>query len=73
MSPDKTKEGFDVVCVLGHISPSPDGTESATLAAFRLIAEHDAPGEYTFPNGYGGTTFVTVAVPPADYADDDRR
>lgn len=54
---------FDVVCVVGTVIVGNDGDETPHMAAFRLIAEHDAPGTYSFPNAYGGTTEVNVEDP----------
>jgi hypothetical protein len=54
-----TDEGFDVVCTVGRVTFG-DAGEHPHVAAFRLIAEHGAPGEYRFPNEDGGVTVVTV-------------
>ena len=50
---------FDVTCVIGTVEVG-HGDESPHVVAFKLIAEHDAPGTYTFPSANGGTTRVTV-------------
>jgi len=51
---------FDVTCVVGSVFVSEDGNQSPVAAAFQIIAEHDAPGVFTFPlEGYG-TFRVTV-------------
>jgi hypothetical protein len=67
-APRKTRmngdnRSFDVVCVVGTVIVGPEGDESPHMAAFRLIAEHDAPGTYTFPNAWGGTTAVEIENP----------
>ena len=53
-------EGFDVTCVIGHVTLTPDGPQSATMAAMELIAHHDAEGHFTFPLPDGRTQHVTV-------------
>jgi hypothetical protein len=67
---------FDVTQVIGTVSLDPHGTDNVHLVAFRIIAEHDSPGTFTFPNMFGAETTVTVGVPPTeetDPLDDDRR
>lgn len=58
---------FDVTCVIGTVEVG-EGEESPHVVAFKMIAEHDAPGTYTFPHANGGTTRVTVEYddPQAD-------
>lgn len=53
--------GFDVTCVIGHVSLDPAGATPAHVAAFSLIAEHDAPGSYRFPMADGRTCLVDVS------------
>lgn len=55
----KEQAGFDVTCVIGRITFG-DGDMNPHEAAFRLIAQHDAPGTYSFPLATGGTCNVTV-------------
>lgn len=50
---------FDVTCVIGSVEVGV-GDVPPHVAAFQLIAEHDAPGTYTFPHAVGGQTRVTV-------------
>lgn len=58
---DKAEGSFQVTCVIGTVSfgfgatgPSPDEE------AFRLIANHEAEGLYTFPHEDGRTIEVEV-------------
>jgi hypothetical protein len=51
--------GFDVTCIVGRVEFSDIGPNPG-VAAFMLIAEHDAPGTYSFPNPDGSYTRVTV-------------
>jgi hypothetical protein len=51
--------GFDVTCVIGRVELTEIG-EPAHVVAFRMIAEHDAEGHYSFPRANGGTVNVTV-------------
>jgi hypothetical protein len=54
-------ESFDVTCVIGTVHVTHDGTDMPPHhAAFLLIAEHNAEGEYVFPYD-GGTCHVDVA------------
>jgi hypothetical protein len=52
-------DGFDVVCVVGHVSFDPTANQTPYEAAFALIARHGATGTFTFPDG---NEFVTVTV-----------
>lgn len=63
---------FDVVSVIGTVQLDKSGTENPDLAAFRIIAEHGNPGEFTFPNIHGADTRVTVETPPQDTGVTDR-
>lgn len=54
---------FDVTCVLGTVVFDERANGNPTMEAFSLIVEHDTPGEYTFPNLYGGTTRVIIEAP----------
>jgi hypothetical protein len=53
---------FDVTCVIGTVrTDAANGEyESPHVAAFALIAKHNADGTYTFPHADGGTVRVTV-------------
>lgn len=51
---------FDVTCVIGRVVSHPDGTLSPTMAAWQMIAEHDAEGIYSFPMADGRTARITV-------------
>ena len=51
--------GFDVTCVIGTVAFDALSDESATVAAFKLIGQHDAPGIYTFP---GERSLIHVIV-----------
>jgi hypothetical protein len=53
-------EGFDVVCTIGRVSFDANGDEPAHVVAFKLIAEHDAEGTFTFPMRGGGICNVNV-------------
>lgn len=61
------RPGFDVVCTIGRVELGPDGEDSPHVAAFKLIAQHDAPGTFSFPMRDGGECAVTV-----EYSDDPR-
>lgn len=54
---------FDVVvqAVIGKVVIDPQGSMSAHVAAFSIIAEHDTPGLYSFPLPDGRTCQVEVA------------
>lgn len=52
--------GFDVVCTIGRVELGEDGEDSPHVAAFKLIAQHDTPGTFTFPMSDGGECAVTV-------------
>lgn len=52
--------GFDVTCVIGRIDIVPNGEESPHVAAFKLIAQHDARGHFSFPMADGRTCSVAV-------------
>lgn len=57
----KPREGFDVTCVIGRVEfGDPGHAADPRVAAFMLIAEHGAPGLYSFPNPDG--TICTVDV-----------
>lgn len=56
--------GFDVTCVIGRVEFDNTGEHTPHEAAFLLIAKHDAPGEYVFPNADGGTCRVSVDYSP---------
>jgi hypothetical protein len=51
--------GFDVTCVIGRVEFG-EGDHTPHEAAFLLIANHDAPGTYSFPAEREGTIEVTV-------------
>jgi len=56
-------ESFDVTCVVGTVDLTNDPTaEAPHVAAFRLIAEHNAEGVYNFPHEDGGAYRITVEV-----------
>jgi len=55
-----TMPGFDVTCVIGRVVIAGGGPHPPHVAAFMLIAEHDAPGTYTFPMANGNECRVTV-------------
>lgn len=52
--------GFDVVCTIGRVEFG-NGSVSPEVAAFKLIAEHGAPGGYSFPTAAGGLCHVEVS------------
>jgi hypothetical protein len=54
-------DGFDVVCKVGRVSFNDKTGMPPHVAAFQLIAEHDAPGVYSFPMPDGRTCSVDVA------------
>jgi hypothetical protein len=56
----KPVPSFDVTCVVGTVALTGNGTMSAQVAAFTLIAEHNAEGTFRFPNEDGTTCVVTV-------------
>lgn len=56
---DPPPGGFDVTCVIGRVEFG-EGDEHSSVVAFKLIAQHDAPGVYSFPNADGTTCRVTV-------------
>lgn len=60
---DEEYPGFDVVCSIGHVSLHPDGELPPHVAAFKLIAEHDARGVFQFPMADGRTCTVSVDWP----------
>lgn len=68
---DPLATSFDVTCVIGTVVMDGQGTENPHMAAFRLIAEHDAPGVYSFPNAYGMQTVVEVNAPPYEQPADE--
>jgi len=51
--------GFDVTCVVGRVTLG-EGEHTPEQAAFLLIADHGAPGTYSFPSEAPGTIRVTV-------------
>jgi hypothetical protein len=64
MAATKTKRdpemtGFHVTCTIGRVTFG-DGDVSPHVAAFQLIAEHGAPGEFHFPAPDGSMCIVTV-------------
>ena len=53
--------GFDVTCVIGHVSIDPFGDgPSPTMVAMGMIVDHDAEGCFTFPLPNGDTQYVTI-------------
>lgn len=51
---------FDVTCVIGTVEVG-EGEHTPGQAAFLLIAQHDAPGHYSFPGPHEGSVIrVTV-------------
>lgn len=54
-------DSFDVTCVVGTVMLDGSGEDPPHVAAFKLIALHDTPGEYVFPLAPGGKCRVTVA------------
>lgn len=65
VSPRHRDTVMEVTCVIGEVRITPDGDESPVTVAFRLIAEHDAPGTYSFitPEGYAYGVTVTRDAP----------
>ena len=59
-----------VTCVIGEVTISPNGDTPVTHAAFQLIAEHDAPGTFSFetPDGYVYAVTVERDDPPRKVA-----
>jgi hypothetical protein len=55
-----TPDHFDVTSVIGRVVFDGTGDDTPHEAAFRIIARHDTPGEYTFPLPDGGTCRVAV-------------
>lgn len=53
--------GFDVMCKIGRVEFG-NGGEPAIMAAFRMIYEHNAAGEFSFPDECDGT--IKVIMPP---------
>ena len=51
--------GFDVTCVVGRVEFG-NGDVAPHVAAFQIIASHDAEGTYTFPMADGRTCVVSV-------------
>lgn len=49
---------FDVTCVVGSVYDG--GTQPPRIAAFEMIASHDADGTFTFPDEDGRIIEVTV-------------
>ena len=49
---------FDVTCVIGSVRSG--GDQSPMQAAFALIADHQAEGQFRFPGEDGGEIVVTV-------------
>jgi len=53
--------GFDVTCVVGHVDLTHEAIGvSPYEAAMRLIAQHGAPGDYSFPLPDGGRAMVSI-------------
>lgn len=63
MSPQPHPTSFNVTQVIGTVQLGKGGDQSPDLAAFRIIADHDMPGTFTFPNTHGADTTVTVETP----------
>lgn len=63
-APSKTRsevrQGFDVTCTVGRVEFDEYGPPPE-VAAFVLIAEHGAPGEFRFPRPDGTVCIVSVA------------
>jgi hypothetical protein len=57
---------FDVTCIIGSVYGSSEGGETPNQAAFRLIADHGAQGDYEFPQEDGTMTRVTVRYGDAE-------
>lgn len=57
---DRDGYGFDVTCVIGRVDVVPQGDVPAHVAAFELIARHDAQGSFRFPMPDGRTCVVDV-------------
>lgn len=55
-------QSFVVTCVVGEVQLTKGSGISPVEAAFRLIAQHDAPGEYRFPHEAGGEYVVEVRI-----------
>ena len=53
-------DGFDVVCTIGRVNFTDTDGLQPHVAAFQLIAEHDAPGSYSFPMADGRSCIVNV-------------
>lgn len=51
--------GFDVVCVVGHVSLG-RGDEHPFIVACRLVHENGGSGTFTFPHENGGTVEITI-------------
>lgn len=53
--------GFEVTCTIGRVEFDRMGDMTPFQAAMALIAEHNADGEYRFPNPHGdGVTVVAI-------------
>lgn len=53
---------FDITCIVGTVFAG--GTQDPRVAAFALIGEHGADGEFTFPDEDGATIHVSVYTTP---------
>jgi hypothetical protein len=58
-------EGFDITCTIGRVNFSMTGERSPKEAAFLIIANHGADGEFHFPAEEGGEIVVCVDHHPA--------
>jgi len=57
----RLREGFDVTCTIGRVVFG-EGEHTPVEAAFLLIAQHGAPGTFSFPAEQGGEIVVTVEM-----------
>lgn len=55
--------GFDVTCTIGRVEFSELSEHSPLVAAFILIAQHGASGEFSFPGEEGKLIYVDVTYP----------
>jgi hypothetical protein len=56
-----SRPSFDVTCTIGTVYLDENANHTPAQAAFLLIADHNAEGEFRFPAEQGGFTVVTVA------------
>jgi hypothetical protein len=49
---------FDITCIIGSVFSG--GDEDPRIVAFRMIGEHNADGEFSFPNEDGSICHVGV-------------